>query len=328
MINYATIGTSWITEAFIRGTWHHKDKLKLAAVYSRDYIKGMEFGKRLGCTNVITDLDALAKEPTIDAVYVASPNAFHYTQSKLMLEHGKHVICEKPITVTPDELEELQALAKEKRVVYMEALMAIHMPEWGTVKNTIKRLGNISHARLDFSQRSSKLDGLLKGEHQNIFDPKMAAGALMDLGIYCIYPALSWFGAPDSVYSYCTKLSTGIDGSGGAVLTYPDKTVELTWSKTGETRLGSEIIGDEGTLVIPSISKLTNMKLILKDGTEEVLSADPDKPFLMSFEAADFYRYVTDKSSLDELESNNRLALEVSKIMLDIRHQSGIVFEL
>ncbi len=328
MITYATIGTSWISEAFIRGTWHHKDKLKLAAVYSRDYNKGKDFADKLGCDRVVTDLNTLAEDKTIDAVYVASPNAFHYAQSKLMLQHKKHVICEKPITVTPDELEELQALANKNGVVYMEALMAIHSPEWSIVKDTIKRLGNISHARFDFSQRSSKLDGLLKGEHQNIFDPKMAAGTLMDLGIYCIYPALSWFGMPDDIYSYCVKISTGVDGSGGAVLRYSDKTVELTWSKTGETRLGSEIIGDQGTLVIPSISKLTNMRLVLKDGTEEILSHDPDKPFLMSFEGADFYRYITDEASRDELERNNRLALQVSKIMFDIRKQSGIVFDL
>lgn len=328
MINFATIGTSWITEAFVRGAWHHKDKLHHSVVYSRDYNKGKAFADKLGCDTVVTDLLKVATDPSIDAVYVASPNAFHYAQSKLMLEHKKHVICEKPITVTPDELEELQTIATKNSVVYMEALMALHMPQWTVVKEAIKKLGKISHARFDFSQRSSKLDGFLKGEHQNIFDPKMAAGALMDLGIYCVYPALGWFGEPQSVYAYCQKLPNGIDGSGGAVLRYTDKTVELTWAKTGETRLGSEIIGDEGTLVLPSISKLTNMKLILKDGTETVLSDDPDKPFLMSFEGADFYRYITDMSCRAELEHNNRLTLAVSKIMLEIRRQANIEFDL
>lgn len=328
MLTYATIGTSWITEAFIRGTWHHKDKLRHTAVYSRNYSKGKEFADRLGCDTVVTDLNVIAEDKTIDAVYVTSPNAFHYAQSKLMLEHGKHVICEKPITVTPDELVELQTLAKRKGLVYMEALMAIHCPEWKTVTETIKKLGNISHARFDFSQRSSKLDGLLRGEHQNIFDPKMAAGALMDLGIYCIYPALSWFGVPNDIYSYCTRVSTGIDGAGGAVLRYPDKTVELTWAKNGETRVGSEIIGDNGTLVMPSISKLTNMKFIAKDGSEQILSGDYEKPYQMSFEAADFYRYITDEGSKAELDRMNELALDVSRVMLRIREQSGIEFHL
>ena len=256
MINFATIGTSWITEAYIRGCLLLKDKFRLSAVYSRDYNKGLEFGRQFGCDNVFVDLEQLAADPTIQAVYVASPNAFHYEQSKLMLENGKHVICEKTITVTPSELEELLDLAHNNGVVYMEALMARHLPQWKLAQQTIERLGNISHARFDFSQRSSKLDGYLRGEHQNIFDPKMATGALMDLGVYCVYPALGWFGLPSDIYAYCTKLSTGIDGSGGAIFRYADKTVELTWSKTGESRIGSEIIGDEGTLVFPSISKL------------------------------------------------------------------------
>ena len=328
MIRYATIGTSWITEAYIRGCMLLGDKFQLAAVYSRDFNKGKEFGARFVCETVYTDLEELAASD-VEAVYVASPNAFHYAQSKLMLSHGKHVICEKPITVTPDELEELQTLAREKNLVYMEAHMGSHLPEWRLVTDCIKRLGAISHARFDFSQRSSKLDGHLKGEHQNIFDPKMAAGALMDLGVYCVYPALGWFGMPNDIYSYCVKMSTGVDGSGGAVLRYSDMTVELCWSKTGESRIGSEIIGEKATLVIPSISKLTDMKLIYKDGTETVLSDQPDKFHLMRYEANDFYRYITNFEGFrDELESANRLALEVSRVMLKIREQSGIRFDI
>lgn len=329
MIKYATVGTSWITESFIRGCRLLGDKFNLAGVYSRDLDKGKGFGQKFGCDTVFTDLRELAQSQTIDAVYIASPNVFHYSQSKLMLNAGKHVICEKPITVTPNELEELQSLAKAKGVVYMEALMARHLPAWETVQNAIKHLGRISHARFDFSQRSSKYDGLTAGIHQNIFDPKMAAGALMDLGIYCIYPALGWFGKPDSIYSYCRKLSTGIDGEGGAILRFDELTAELCWSKTGESRIGSEIIGDNGTLVIPSVSKLTNIKLIRKDGTEEQITNESEKPELMSYEATDFYKYITQRDRYgDDLNSANRLALAVSKAMYEIRRQSGIVFDI
>ena len=327
MIKLATIGTSWITEAFLLGCQLLKNKFKLTAVYSRDYQKGLKFGSKFGCEKVICNLEELANDPTIEAVYIASPNAFHYSQSKLMLEHKKHVICEKPITVTPKELEELLALSKQNGVVYMEALIARHLPAWNRVQDTIKHLGRISHARFDFSQRSTKYDGYVKGEHQNIFDPKMCTGALMDLGIYCIYPALGWFGDVNIVYSFCRKLSTGADGEGGAVLHFSDLTAELTWSKTGETRIGSEIIGENGTIVLPSISKMTNIKLILKDGTVETLTDEPDKPTLMSYEANDFYRYITDyQNNKADLDSANELALKVSQLMFKIRKQSGIEF--
>lgn len=329
MIKYATVGTSWITESFINGCRLLGDKLCLAGVYSRDAEKGHRFGQKFGCTKVYTDLKALAQSSEINAVYIASPNSFHYSQSKLMLNAGKHVICEKPITVNPDELAELQSLAAENGVVYMEALMARHLPAWNKVLSELENLGRISHVRFDFSQRSSKYDGLLAGRHQNIFDPKMAAGALMDLGIYCVYPALGWFGEPESIYAYCRKLSTGVDGEGGAILLFNNLTAELSWSKTGESRLGSEIIGDNGTLVIPSISKLTNIKLILKDGTEKQITAELDKPQLMSYEAEKFYKYITEAETYaSDLDSANRLALKVSKAMLEIRRQSGINFNI
>ena len=155
----------------------------------------------------------------------------------------------------------------------------------------------------------------------------MCTGALMDLGIYCIYPALGWFGDVNIVYSFCRKLSTGADGEGGAVLHFSDLTAELTWSKTGETRIGSEIIGENGTIVLPSISKMTNIKLILKDGTVETLTDEPDKPTLMSYEANDFYRYITDYQNYKaDLDSANELALKVSQLMFKIRKQSGIEF--
>lgn len=329
MIKYATVGTSWITESFINGCRLLGDRLCLAGVYSRDAEKGKQFGQRFGCSKVYTDLEALAESAEIDAVYIASPNAFHYSQSKLLLTAGKHVICEKPITVTPNELEELQGLARSKGVVYMEALMARHLPAWNAVLSELENLGRISHARFDFSQRSSKYDGLLAGVHQNIFDPKMAAGALMDLGIYCVYPALGWFGEPDSIYAYCRKLSTGADGEGGAVLRFKALTAELSWSKTGESRIGSEIIGDNGTLIIPSISKLTNIRLIHKDGTEKQITAELDKPRLMSYEADKFYKYITEPGTFaSDLASANELALSVSKAMCEIRRQSGIAFDM
>ncbi len=328
MIKYATIGTSWITESFIKGCELHPEKLQLAAVYSRNGQKGADFCAKFGCDKVYTDLNDLACDPDIDAVYIASPNSLHFVQSKLMLENGKHVICEKPITVTPEELTALQNLARINNVIYMEALMAQHLPCRAGLVDAVKHLGRISHVRLDFSQRSSKYDGYLRGEHQNIFDPKMCTGALMDLGIYCVYPCVDLFGVPKKIYAYCQKLSTGADGEGGAVFHYDGFTAELTYSKTGQSHIGSEIIGDCGTLIIPSVSKQTNMVLKMTDGRELTLTGDMEKHELMSYEALDFYRYITDRDgTAEEYKRVSKLALKVCEVMLEMRRQSEIEFK-
>lgn len=326
-MRYATIGTSWITESFIKGCELLEGKMELTAVYSRTMEKGLEFAEKFSCEKVYVNLDDLANDTSIDAVYIASPNAFHYTQSKKMLLSGKHVICEKPITVTSEELIELQTIAKDNGVVFLEALMAMHLPYRGAIKEAVKTLGKISHARFDFSQRSSKYDSFISGNHQNIFDPKMAAGALMDLGVYCVYPCIDLFGEPESIFSWCTKLHTEIDGNGGATFHYGDFAVNLTYSKTGQSALGSEIIGDNGTLVMPSISKLCDAFVLYTDGTRKQITGTLEKHELMSCEALDFYHYVTQPQKYkQQYENDSRVSLLVCKTMEEIREQLNLNF--
>lgn len=324
MIRYATVGTNPITESFICAAELIKDEMTLAAVYSRSAEKGGALAARHGCEKVYTDLSRLADDRSIDAVYIASPNVLHYEQSLMMLLSKKHVICEKPAAVEPKQLEMLQSAADDKGVIFMEALMGRHIDTaQSAVRDALKRLGRISHVRFDFSQRSSKYDSLTAGNHENIFDPKMAAGAFMDLGIYCVYPACDWFGVPKSVEAWSTKLFTGADGEGGALLRYENFNAVLTYSKTGQGRQGSEIIGDGGTLILPSISKLTEICFVDNGSKKEMLTPDMDKPRLMCFEARDFCLYINGKS-LEKYKEDSRLALTVSRVMKEIRDKAGI----
>ena len=196
-----------------------------------------------GAQKVYTDLAQMAADEEIDAVYIASPNRLHYEQSKLFLQHGKHVICEKPITVEPEELQELQELAQQKNLIYIEALIGVYLPQMKVLQGAVERLGPVHLARFDFSQYSSKYPAYLRGELPNIFNPQMATGGWMDLGIYCLYPAIMLFGVPDHVHAHARFLSTGADGSGCVTLQYPDKTVVLTYSKTAQGTIG---LGDTG----------------------------------------------------------------------------------
>ena len=324
MVKFAVIGTGWIAEEFVKGT-ELVEGLKFSAVYSRSKEKGKAFAEPFGGAEVFDDINALAKSD-VDAVYIASPNSLHYEQSKLMLQNGKHVICEKPITVEPEEFEELRALAQEKGLVYMEAIMYMHLPARKTLKKALENLGEITTAHFDFSQLSSKYPALKKGELPNIFNPKFATGCLMDLGIYCVYPALDLFGEPKKITSTAGFLSTGADGYGTTVFDYEDKQVTLTFSKVGQSRFGSQIFGDNGTISTPSISKLVNVSYFNNDGNETALTSDTEKHVLMSYEAQNFYNYITNPETRQELESINDLTLAVSKAMKIIREKTGIKF--
>lgn len=324
MVKFAVIGTGWIAEEFVKGT-ELVEGLKFSAVYSRSKEKGKAFAEPFGGAEVFDDINALAKSD-VDAVYIASPNSLHYEQSKLMLQNGKHVICEKPITVEPEEFEELRALAQEKGLVYMEAIMYMHLPARKTLKKALENLGEITTAHFDFSQLSSKYPALKRGELPNIFNPKFATGCLMDLGIYCVYPALDLFGEPKKITSTAGFLSTGADGYGTTVFDYEDKQVTLTFSKVGQSRFGSQIFGDNGTISTPSISKLVNVSYFDNDGNETALTPDTEKHVLMSYEAQSFYNYIINPEAKQELEIINGLTLAVSKAMKIIREKTGTKF--
>lgn len=326
-MRYGVIGTSWITQSFIQGA-RLIDGMKLAAVYSRSPEKGKAFADKYDTREVFANLNAMASSNTIDAVYIASPNSLHYEQSKLFLEHGKHVLCEKPITVTPAEHRELCELADSKHVIYMEAIMLLYLPAREIVKKLLPQLGSITTARFDFSQLSSQYQSYLNGELPNIFNPKFATGCLMDLGVYCVYAALDFFGVPDGITTTAGFLKTGADGYGNSIFSYEGKQVCISYSKIGQSRLGSEIIGDKSTLVIDSISKLTGVKLFLSDGSVQTVIGDIPKHILMSGEAESFYNFATnfDLYKTEYLYARS-LSQKVCEVMETMKNQANIRFK-
>lgn len=320
MIKYGVIGSGWIAEEFIKGA-NLVDGLVFSAMYSRNFEKGKAFAEKFADVPVYTDINDFAKSD-IDAVYIASPNSLHYFQSKLMLENGKHVLCEKPITVLPEEFVELSELAESKGLVYTEAIMMLHLPQRKIIKEKLKSLGKISTAHFDFSQLSSKYSALIRGENPNIFNPEMKTGCLRDLGIYCFYPALDFFGEPDKIISSAGFLSTGADGYGSAILDYADKQVTLTYSKIGQDFSGSQIIGDKGTMTIGSISKLTDIVIHYNDGATEKVYSDVEKHILMSAEAKNFSDYILGKKTGAEI---NSMILSVLNAMNTVIKQCNII---
>ena len=324
-MKYGVIGTSWIAQSYVRGAalaggWD------LSAVYSRREETGRSFAESFGCSRVFTDLGAMA-ESDIDAVYIASPNSLHEEQTQLFLEHGKHVLCEKPIAVSSRNLEELYRLAEKKGLIYLEAIMMLHLPARQIVRQALGKLGRITSAHLDFSQLSSKYEQVTAGQIPSSFDPHMAGGSLMDLGIYCVYPALDFFGEPERISTSAVFFPFGGDVSGAGLFTYEDKQVSLRYSKVGQGRLGSEIIGDQGTLVIDSISKLSGIRLISRSGEVRELMGEPGKEELMSHEAADFLRYIENPEATgEEYHYARELCVRVCRTMETMREQAGIRF--
>lgn len=290
MIKLATIGTSDICNSFLEGV-KTLNNFTIQAVFSRNAKTGQEFAKRHGAKKVFTNLYNMATNSNIDAVYIASPNSCHFEQSKLFLQNKKHVICEKPITTCAAEYKELKALADENKVIYMEAIISRHNPQHAAVKDALASIGKIKSANLIFHQRSSRLDAFLNGEHVNIFDMSLKAGTLMDIGVYCVYAAVDFFGVPKNVTATKELLFNGADGKGKATLCYGDFDVNLSYSKVDQIDDPSVIVGENGTLKIDKISQYAGVHL-LKDDSDIKITEHLTKSQQMSSEAEHFANYI------------------------------------
>ena len=208
MLKLGIIGTSWISHEFITAA-HQTGHYHLQAVYSRSMKTAQEFCEPYGEISCYTDvIDFLDSE--LDVVYIASPNSLHFAQAKLAILAKKHVIIEKPAVTKPSEWKELVKLANEHQVYLFEAARNYQEAAFQVVKDFLSNQ-EILGANFTFAKYSSKLPALLAGEMPNIFSDVYAGGALMDLGVYCLYLTIGFFGEPISSHYSAQQLPNSVD---------------------------------------------------------------------------------------------------------------------
>lgn len=325
-MKYATIGTSWITEKFISST-KTVEGIRLIACYSRNIEKAKAFSEKNGAQYYFDSLETMVKSDLFDTVYIASPNVFHYEQSKLFLLNGKNVICEKPATTTKEQMEELYLLAESKNLAYAEAIMTIHTDGFDCLLKKMNEIGKIRSAHFDFYQLSSKYPLFVEGKNPNIFNPEMHTGCLMDIGVYNLYLAVGLFGKPEKIISDAVMLSNGCDAAGSAILKYKDLSVTLNYSKVGQTYSYSEIIGDKGTILFSSVSQLTDIFIKTKDNTEKLIAEDVSRDEIMSGEIKFFRDLLHTKDYSDKKYIFAKEAsLTVREACDVIRKENGFLF--
>lgn len=316
------IGTGFIVHTFINAAMQHKE-IQLQAIYSRSKEKAEEMAKTFNIASIYTDLDQMLQDPNIEFMYIASPNALHYEQTKLALQANKHVICEKPFTSTPKELEELIVLAKEKQLFLFEAITTLHLPNYHKVRELLPKIGDIKMVQCNFSQYSSRYDAFLRGENPNVFNPVMSGGALMDLNIYNLHFVMGLFNAPNNV-QYFANIKDGIDTSGIAILEYPDFIVSCVAAKDSASVNLTQIQGEKGYITILGSSVCKTIDFISLDGSKETYNLQTVENHLY-YELADFLSHYSNHnlSACYKLLDHSLLVLNT---LTTLRHQAGIVF--
>ena len=281
-IRVATVGSGKIVHRFLEAAGSCPE-VKYVAAYSRSQEKAKELCSKYGIRKAYTDLEALARDKDIDAVYIASPNAFHHDQAALMLSHGKHVLVEKPIASNYSELSDMIATAKRNHVVLMEAMRTAYTQGFKLVKSLLPRLGKIRRVTFQYCQYSSRYDNFKKGIIENAFNPDLSNSALMDIGVYCVYTLVTLFGRPESVRAKSVFLSNGFEGEGTLICAYPDMIAEIIYSKITNSYVPSQIQGEDANMLIESIDDILSVKIHYNDGrTDEVFPLNTPKREMVS----------------------------------------------
>ena len=320
MIRFGIIGTNFITDWFIE-TINQLDDVEVTALYSRTESRVKEYAENHSIVHTFTSLEEMAQSDVIDAIYIASPNSLHAEQSILFMQHGKHVLCEKPLASNVQEVTRMIEVAKENHVVLLEALRNLFMPNLERVQQAMEQIAPVRRAVFNKSQYSSRYDLYKKGENPNTFNPDFSNGSLMDLGVYLLGPALKLFGQPNEIQASGVTLESGVDGSGTVLLSYDDLDVVVMHSKIHATSTPSEIIGEKGRIIIDDIATCDDVRLELRNGTSEIISEAQNAP--MSYEIEAFVRAIEAKHS--EVVAHSRTdMIRLADVMTTVRKQVGV----
>ena len=320
-IRFGIVGTNFITDHILEAG--AKDsRFEATALYSRTAERAAEFGDKYGIAHRFTSYEAMLDSGLIDAVYIASPNYLHAEHSILAMRHGKHVLCEKPLAGNAREVKQMIDAAKENNVLLMEAMKTTLSPGFGAVRDNLHRIGTIRRYVASYCQYSSRYDKLKEGIVLNAFKPELSNGALLDIGVYTLYPLIALFGKPQSVQASGILLPTGVDGQGSALLRYGEADAVIFYSKIADSMLPSEIEGEDGYIRIDRINMFREVTLTTRAGATETLwqtSGEDD----YVYEIKAFIDLIAEGKTESPINSF-AASLATAEVMDEIRRQVGV----
>ena len=205
-LNWAVLGTGVIDNEMAQALV--KMNKRLYAVANRTHQKALDFAERYGVQKVYDQIDEVFEDEAVDIIYITSPHNTHYEFMKKALEHGKHILVEKSITLNSRELDEMIALAAEKKLVLAEAMTIWHMPIYKKLWEIVQsgQLGKVQIITMNF--------GSFKEYNMSnrFFSMNLAGGAMLDIGVYALSIVRSFMEEkPEDIVSQWKASPTGSD---------------------------------------------------------------------------------------------------------------------
>lgn len=270
-LRWGILSTGTIAQKFAATFAQLNDCGTLLAAASRSQEAAGRFAADHAIARAYGSYLELVRDPDIDVIYIASPHSLHYEHAKLCLEHNKHVLCEKSFTVNLAQATELIELAKARQLFLMEAFWTKFLPAYRQLENILAAgtIGTITHFRAQYGFAPTGARYIRK------FDPQLAGGALLDIGVYALGVAAMLLGyRPQQLYSSAIIGEYGTDTFNSMMLTY-DHGVTAHLITTIGTIIEPEAVlfGTGGQIILPNFSALQRFIVEKSDGTEYTVEA-------------------------------------------------------
>lgn len=319
-IRWGILGAGGIAAAFAEAV-RSTTRAQIVAVGSRNATRAARFATAHGIPTTHIGYRELVEDPQVDVVYVATPHSEHREHALLAIAAGKHVLVEKAFTRSVGEAQEVFDAARAAGVFVMEAMWTRHLPHVAALHQVVEsgEVGDIVTLHADHGQYFDF------DPTSRLYDPALAGGALLDLGVYPVSFAHDLLGTPDAVRAVGTLTETGVDGQISMVLSYGERTQAVLsttlWAATPTTAV---ISGTEGTITVAgSFYTPTSFRVQRRDGRSWTF--DQPIPHGLQYEAAEVARRVAEGAT-ESPRMTWADTLAVLRTLDDVRAQVGVVY--
>jgi predicted dehydrogenase len=320
-IRWGILGTGWIAEQFVTDIL--ASGITVTAVGSRSQESADAFAEKFGIPTAHGSYEALAADPEVDVVYVATPHPMHADNATLVLNAGKHALVEKPFTLNAAEAQRVVDLAASKNLVVLEAMWTRWLPHMVRLRE-ILAAGTIGDVRTVIADHNQKLSSDPK---HRINAPELGGGALLDLGIYPVSFAWDVLGEPQSTIAISSPTATGVDRQTAIIFGYADgqQAILHTALDTAGPNTGS-VIGTDGWIALrATFYAPTNFTVFDSTGAVVEEYVDSVEQRGMQFQAWEAERLIAAGTPAGDILSPSE-TVGIMGSLDEVRRQIGLVY--
>ena len=319
-VKWGIIGCGKIAHKFVSDLKLVEDA-KLYAVASRNLEKGIKFAQKHNAINAYGSYNELFLDKNIDIVYIATPHSSHAELSIKAMEHGKHVLCEKPLALNYKEATTMIETSRRTNRFFMEALWTRFNPNFVNAKKHIDNgeIGQVKYINADFSFNSSFP---LEDRTSNI---NLGGGAILDIGIYPIFLSYMLLGVPKeilakSIFHEITKS----DIQTSMIFNYNDAQAVLYCSFVSKSEMIAKISGTKGQVYLHNSWHVAQGFSLVKNGHKQIFDL-PTTGIGYTYEIIECHKCIQSNRIESKLWSHQN-SLDLISILDSVRNKVGLKY--